>query len=323
MLWRWVLRILIGVFVGAAAGCDRFAILDATIPSGGYLRQTDLAYGPLARQKLDVYEPLHVGEGTPVVIFFYGGDWQSGEKGNYRFVAQALTSEGFVAVLPDYRLYPDVTFPTFVEDGALAVRWVHDHIAEYHGNPACVFLMGHSAGAHIAALLTLDKRYLNGVGLDRSAITAMAALSGPYDFIPSVYDRGVFGMSASDWEADPNIEPINFADGAAPPMILIHGLADRVVDPANAQRLAEKIKKAGGTVCLVDYRNVDHPGVVLSLAGPFRWIAPTLWDVTRFFKRYESPGGSKNNGRGPRWPDHNVQTIPAGWNLPPSRSIAN
>jgi len=292
-LRRIVLPLIVLLFAVACTGCNRFAILDATIPSGGYLRQTDLPYGPLPRQKLDVYQPRHLTAQAPVVIFFYGGDWQDGEKGNYRFVAEALTSRGFVAVLPDYRLYPEVTFPAFVEDGALAVRWVHENIANYHGNPACVFLMGHSAGAHIVALLTLDKRYLNRVGLDRSAIAGTAALSGPYDFIPSPDDRPVFGMSASDLQTNPDMEPITFADGSAPPMLLIHGLADGVVDPANSQRLAEKISKSGGSVCYRAYRNVDHAGVVLSLAWPFRWIAPTLWDVTSFFARCENQAGAK------------------------------
>ncbi|MGA2233458.1 MAG: alpha/beta hydrolase [Tepidisphaeraceae bacterium] len=313
---RVFFRVAILLLAIAATGCNRFAILDATIPSGGYLRETDLAYGPLPRQKLDVYQPRHVTAQAPVVIFFYGGDWQNGEKGNYRFVAEALTSRGFVAVLPDYRLYPDVTFPAFVEDGALAVRWVHDHIAAYHGNPACLFLMGHSAGAHIVALLTLDKRYLQQVGLDRSAITATAGLSGPYDFIPSPDDRPVFGMSPEDLKTNPDMEPITFTDGSAPPMLLIHGLADGVVDPANSQRLAEKISKSGGSVCYRAYRNVDHAGVVLSLAWPFRWIAPTLWDVTDFFARCENKSGAKlmdahHDGPPSRIPDSRAGTSPS------------
>jgi acetyl esterase/lipase len=137
-------------------GCSRFDIVNATIPSCGYMRTSNIAYADLPRQKLDVYVPRNAKSALSVVVFFYGGDWQNGKKDDYRFVAQAIASKGFIAVLPDYRLYPEVTFPAFVNDGALAVRWVHDNIARFGGDPKRVFLAGHSAGGHIVALLTLD-----------------------------------------------------------------------------------------------------------------------------------------------------------------------
>jgi acetyl esterase/lipase len=265
-------------------GCTKFEALDATIPAGGYLRHSSIEYGTLPRESLDVYRPKGDVGDAAVVIFFYGGDWQNGYKEGYRFVADALTSKGFVAVLPDYRLYPPVQFPAFVEDGAAAVRWVHDHIADYGGDPSRIFLMGHSAGAHIAALLTLDAHYLQEVGLDRSVIRATAGLSGPYDFIPLSDDLAVFGMSQSNSTPDPKMEPINFVDGKEPPMLLVSGDADPTVDVGNSQRLASKIQAAGGDVKLIVYPHVDHVGVVLSFAWPFRWIAPTLRDVTEYFR---------------------------------------
>lgn len=275
----------------ALAGCTRFELLDATIPTCGYRRTSNLAYGRQSRQKLDVYVPRNAAAGANVVVFFYGGDWQTGSKGDYRFVAQALISRGFIAVLPDYRLYPEVTFPAFVQDGAAAVRWVHDNISRFGGDPGHVYLMGHSAGAHIAALLTLDGRYLQAVGLDRGAIRAAAALSGPYDFVPSPDDRGVFGMPRNDASPDPAIEPIHFVDGREPPMLLIHGLKDTTVAPANAAELATRICNSGGEVRYIAYPSQGHVGVVLSLAFPFRWLAPTLSDVTRFFHhQHDAPG---------------------------------
>ncbi len=144
-------------------------MLDSLVPQGSYVRTPDVAYGALPRQRLDVYRPREVRRDARIVVFFYGGYWQSGRKEDYRFVAEALTSRGLIAVMPDYRLYPEVTFPGFVEDGALAVKWVHDHAAEIGGDAGRVYLMGHSAGGHIAALLTLDEHYLREVGLDRSA----------------------------------------------------------------------------------------------------------------------------------------------------------
>jgi len=267
-------------------GCTQFDLLNATVPEASYVRSSDIAYGPLPRQKLDVYRPRRPSATADVVIFFYGGHWQSGQKRDYLFVAEALTSQGFIAVLPDYRLYPDVTFPAFVQDGALAVRWVHDHAKDLGGDPHRIFLMGHSAGAHIAALLTLDAGYLQSVGLDRDAIRATAALSGPYDFTPTPGDRAVFAMT-SRIRSSQSFEPIDFVDGREPPMLLIHGLADRTVDPANAVQLAKRIQSAGGVVEYIAYPGKGHVEVVLSLAWAFRWIAPTLRDVTGFFHRFD------------------------------------
>ncbi|HEX4055537.1 MAG TPA: alpha/beta hydrolase [Tepidisphaeraceae bacterium] len=275
----------------AMTGCTRFDILNATIPSCGYIRTSNLPYANLPRQKLDVYVPRHAKSNTPTVVFFYGGDWQNGNKTDYRFVAQAITSKGFIAVLPDYRLYPSVTFPAFVNDAALAVRWVHDHITKFGGDPRLVFLAGHSAGAHIVALLTLDKRYLQHVGLHRNVIRATAGLSGPYDFVPSPPDRGVFSMPLTDTTPPPDIEPINFVDGSAPPMLLIQGLADPTVNPSNATELAAKIRAAGGTVRCITYPGVGHVAVVLSFAWPFRCLAPTLRDVMNYFKQLDALPG--------------------------------
>jgi acetyl esterase/lipase len=267
------------------SGCTRFDVLNATVSSRGYGRTPDLSYGGLPRQKLDIYRPRRPAPNAGVVVFFYGGDWRAGSKDDYRFVAEALTSRGYVAVLPDYRLYPAVTFPTFVEDGAMAIRWVKDNIARYGGDPDRVYLMGHSAGAHIAALLTLDGRYLNEVGLKRSAIRAAATLSGPYDFHPGG-DSAVFEMSPDDSTPDPRMEPITFADGSAPPMLLVHGASDTIVLPANATHLAERIRGLGGQVRVILYPGVGHVGVALALAAPFRGIAPVLNDTVTFFAEH-------------------------------------
>jgi acetyl esterase/lipase len=278
--WIWI-GILFAATVG---GCSKFDLLDATIPRWGSTLWTNVPYGPLDRQKLDVYRPHGAAPGASIVVFFYGGDWQTGNKADYRFAAQAITSQGFIAVLPDYRLYPQAEFPAFVEDGARVVRWVHDHARQIGGDRAHIYVMGHSAGAHIAALLTLDHHYLQNVGLDRDAVRATVGLSGPYDFLPPPGDRGVFGMTSSTTQPDPQIEPIHFVDGKSPPMLLIQGAADTTVYPTNSVNLATKIRAAGGVVKLILYPGVDHVGVVLGLAWPFRWIAPTLRDATEFIR---------------------------------------
>jgi acetyl esterase/lipase len=270
-------------------GCSAFDVLNALAPSDGYVRTKSIAYGPLPRQKLDLYQPRRGGPHAGIVVFFYGGDWQSGNKGAYRFVAEGLISKGFIAVLPDYRLYPAVRFPAFVEDGALAVRWVHDHAREIGGNPDDIFLMGHSAGGHIAALLTLDGRYLRAVGLDRRDIAATAGLAGPYEFLPPRKDRRVFDMPKGAEAPAPDVEPINFVDGREAPMLLLTGTQDRTVPPENALKLARRIWQSGGVATYIAYEKVGHVQLVLSLAAPFRWISPALEDVNAFFRQHERP----------------------------------
>ena len=267
-------------------GCSRFQLLNAMVSSGGYHRTANISYGPTPRQKLDVYQPKDKRVGKSIVIFFYGGYWQYGKKDNYRFVGQALTSEGFIAILPDYRLYPSVMFPAFVQDGALAVRWAHDHATKLGGDPTHIYVMGHSAGAHIAALLTLDPEYLKAVGLDRSNIRGFVGLSGPYDFIVGPNIRPAFGMPPTTGPVDPRIEPITFVDGKEPPMLLLQGGKDTTVEPGNTTRLAARIRKLGGQVQVIIYPGEGHSQLALALAAPFQWIAPVLRDSVEFFRRH-------------------------------------
>jgi acetyl esterase/lipase len=267
-------------------GCSAFDVVNTMVPRCGYRRTSNIAYGILPRQTLDVYQPKDAKPSSSIVIFFYGGSWSSGNKDNYLFVGQALASRGFIAVLPNYRLYPSVAFPAFVQDGALAVRWVHDHATELGGDPNHIYLMGHSAGAHIAALITLDGRYLNAVGLDRSNIRATAGLSGPYDFRISPKYRPALNIHSTTAPVNPDVEPILFADGHEPPMLLLQGGKDHIVDPANATRLADRIDELGGEAKVILYPNLGHVGVVAALAWPFRWLAPVLDDTTTFFHQH-------------------------------------
>jgi acetyl esterase/lipase len=279
---------IVGVaLLSLLTGCTKFQLLNATIPPIGYARTRDVAYGPDPRQRLDVYRPCHPDrQPATVVVFFYGGSWQAGFKADYRFVGQALASRGFVCVVPDYRIYPQVKFPAFVEDGARAVRWTRDHVADFGGDPRRIFLMGHSAGAQIAALLTLDRHYLADAGLPEGVIRGTAALSGTYDFQPGPGTYAVFDMPNPDAKPDPRIEAVTFAIGPAPPMLLIHGLADDVVLPSNTASLASHLRAAGSDVSVITYPDRGHIGVALALAWSFRWLAPVLDDVTRFVRAH-------------------------------------
>src|SRR5690348_7936426 len=172
-------RGLIASSLSVLGGCSPAALLNTTVPRSGYRLQSDIAYGPLARQKLDLYVPEVPRPDGKSVIFFYGGSWDSGAKGDYLFVAQALASRGVTTIIADYRLYPEVRFPVFVEDAAKATRWAGDRVGL-----SKLFVMGHSAGAHIALMLAVDTPYLARAGVDRMKIAGVIGLSGPYDFLP-------------------------------------------------------------------------------------------------------------------------------------------
>jgi acetyl esterase/lipase len=125
----------------ALGGCSAAGILNAAVSHQSFRAENGLPYGNAPRQRLDVYMPTagtrQTGcHGRPVVVFFYGGSWQTGSRSDYLFVGAALASRGFVAVLPDYRTWPDVAFPGFIDDAAAAVRWTRDHAAEFGGDPS-------------------------------------------------------------------------------------------------------------------------------------------------------------------------------------------
>jgi acetyl esterase/lipase len=252
-------------------GCSPASLLNATVPRKGYALEADIAYGADPRQKLDLYVPDRPRPDGKAVIFFYGGSWDSGSKGDYLFVAQALTASGYTVIIPDYRLYPEVRFPAFVQDGAQAVRWASDRVGSDR-----LFVMGHSAGAHIALLLMTNTPYLVAVGVERMKLPGVIGLSGPYDFLPLTSAKliDIFGGAN-----DPDMEAITFAKAPLPPALLIHGTADDTVYPRNSERLAAAWRKAGAPIELKLYPGVGHIDVVASFADLLQSRAPTRTDV--------------------------------------------
>ena len=249
----------------------------------------NLAYGEGARRTLDLYVPTNGERDMPLIVFFYGGNWDSGTKEFYRFVGQAFASRGYATAIPNYRLYPEVRFPAFVEDGAAAVAWLQAHGAEYGVGGAGMVLAGHSAGAHIAAMLALDGRWLKRAAVDRCAtIVAAVGLAGPYDFLPltSPTLREVFGPGP----AGPDTQPITHVDGIAPPMLLVAGSADKTVMPGNTVRLAARIREKGGIVEERLYEDVSHVGMVAALAPVLRRFSPLLEQVDGFLKQHRTGG---------------------------------
>ncbi len=271
----------------ALAGCSPAGLLNGVSrlsgDGGTKLAVRGAAYGPLPRHKLDVWVPARLpATPLPVIVFFYGGGWVSGERGDYGFAGRAFAARGFVTIVADYRLVPQVRFPAFLQDGALAIKWVRDHVASYGGDPKRISLSGHSAGAYQSAMLALDPHYLRDVGVDPAIVRAAALLATPADFYPFTEIRGRDALGA--WPNPRETQPINFATAAAPPMLLMHGTADTVVRPYNSQRLAAKLTALGAPVELRLYPGKSHVDLVKSLSPAFRGSTPALADSTAFLR---------------------------------------
>jgi acetyl esterase/lipase len=273
----------IGALLGAlATACSPLGAFDRLVPKdrNGALVAQGLAYGSAPRQQLDVYAPRGgCGQPRPVVVFFYGGSWNSGTRAGYAFVGRALAAQGFVTVIPDYRLVPDVHYPAFVEDGAAAVRWASANAGTYCGDGRSVVVMGHSAGAYIAAMLAVDPRWL---GAKRSVVRGFVGLAGPYDFAPFDVDasRAAFGQVADPAET----QPVTWAGTGDPPALLLYGTEDSVVRPRNSEALAARLRAGGVTVAQRAYPKLGHVGILLALARPFRGRGPVLADVAGFIR---------------------------------------
>nr|WP_026325824.1 alpha/beta hydrolase [Sphingomonas sp. Mn802worker] len=287
-MWRWSIGALAAVLLVAAA-------VYLFVPAPRVLSWFDRAMGggrgvelagdavPFGSngQTLDVWRPTKPAAGKrPVIVFIYGGGWANGDRRSYAFAARAFARAGFVVVVPDYRKVPQVRFPTFVQDGAAAVHWVRDHVAEYGGDPARVALAGHSAGAYNAVMLALDQRWLRAEGVDPHIVKAAVGLSGPYDFYPFDKPRSREAMLGV---ADPMAtQPVTFARGDAPPLLLVTSSRDTQVRPYNAYHLFERVKAAGGRAKLVEHDGLTHENVVMALSVPFRRLAPVLDESVAF-----------------------------------------
>lgn len=266
--------------ITALAACSPVRLFDTVMPKdGGTVRLVHGApFGADKRQRLDVYAPRVAGmTPLPIIVFFYGGSWNSGTKDGYSFVGKALASRGFLVVIPDYRLVPAVRYPAFLEDNAAAVHWVRQHGAQWGGDAERIVLAGHSAGAYNAAILALDPRWL---GADRSAVKGLIGLAGPYDFLPF---KGPIVEPAFAGVADPvSTQPVHYARPDAPPAFLATASKDRLVEARNSDALAGALSGHGVAVVRKTYPEVGHIGLVTAIAKPLRGHASVLEDMVDF-----------------------------------------
>ncbi|MBA3666765.1 MAG: alpha/beta hydrolase [Sphingomonas sp.] len=288
---RFSRRAAIGASLAVVAVLALFACSPAGLLNGvsrvsgdrASLAASGVSFGPDPRLKLDVWAPRQRSTTPlPVVVFFYGGGWVAGERGDYGFAGRAFAAQGFIAIVPDYRLVPGAHFPTFAQDGALAIKWARDHAAEFGGDSRRISLAGHSAGSYIAAMLALDRHYLTDVGVDPKIVRAGALLSGPYDFYPFTEQRGRDALGG--WPRPAETQPITYARRDAPPLLLIHGTADTVVRPRNAKALAARLRQLGAPVELRLYPGKSHIDTVKSLSPLFRGSTSALADSVAFLK---------------------------------------
>lgn len=309
-----ILRSLLALVTGLLTINPVFAVsimdpfnLPAAMDGGTVKVGDGIAFADGSRFKLDVYAPEARGALAPVVFFIYGGGWNRGERSDYQFVGRAFAARGFVTVIADYRLVPEVHYPAFLEDNARALRWVQDNIASYGGDPERLYLAGHSAGAYNAVMLALDPSFLRAYGVTMP-IRAVAGLSGPYDFYPFEYGevRDAFG-------AAPNPEgtqPVNLVTDDVPPIYLATGTSDPIVRMQNTEHLARALQAHGDWVTTRFYEGIGHMEPVLAIGAMWRWRAPVLDDMVLFFTQFGAfPSGVPYIAAAPKPPAAVVQSM--------------
>jgi acetyl esterase/lipase len=270
--------------LGTLAACSPLTAINALSPGNDLRSDAAVPYGNHTRQKLDIYRPKGASAQAPVVVFFYGGNWDRGERDDYAFVGRALASRGIVAVIPDYRLYPEVHYPDFLDDSAQAVAWTLKQIGGHGGDPSRVFVMGHSAGGYNAAMVALDASYLGKFGASPRQLRGGIGLAGPYDFLPI---ENPTAKLVFDFPGTPlTSQPVRHVGNDAPPALLIAANKDKLVNPVrNTGGMARVLREHKVPVTEIYYDGVSHTTLVGSIAAPLRMLAPTLDQIEQFVLR--------------------------------------
>ena len=254
--------------------------LPTAVDSGVVKIGDGISYAGGSRGKLDVYVRQNPSANAPVIMFVYGGAWSRGERWEYDFVGRALAARGFVVVIPDYRLVPDVTYPAFLYDIAVAAKWVETNISTFGGSPDKLYMAGHSAGAYNAVMMGLDPTFFREAGCSLK-VRGIAGLAGPYDFYPFEFNevRAAFGYAVNP----EGTQPVRLVNSDAPPMFLAAGNLDLIVKTDNTTALAAKLREYNVPVDERYYDGIGHMEIVTALGAMMRWRAPVLDDMVNFY----------------------------------------
>ncbi|MEO7242755.1 MAG: alpha/beta hydrolase [Variovorax sp.] len=279
---------MIASVVGALslAACSPILLLNKAVPNDTYAFEDGIAYGQLARQKLDVYRPLPTlrpaAAGRPLVVFFYGGTWTSGERGHYKFVGEALASQGAVVVVPDYRLSPRISYPVFLRDSALAVKWALDNASRLGADAKQIYVMGHSSGAYDAAMVALDGRWLGELGASPALLAGWIGLAGPYDFLPIENPEAKVAFNWPDTPADS--QPMAHVSAVPPRVLLMAARKDELVNPIrNTEQMAVRLRIAGAEVQTFEFDDLGHMTLIGAVAKPLEWLGgPVMPPLLKF-----------------------------------------
>jgi acetyl esterase/lipase len=269
------LAVLAAASTAFLSACSPVKLVDRLTPDNTYIAESGVAYGNDPRQQLDIYQPLPARAAAtgkrPLIVFFYGGTWSSGDRGMYRFVGEALASQGAIVVIPDYRLSPAVTYPVFVQDSARALKWGLDNASRLGADPKRVYVMGHSSGGYNAAMLALDPRWLGEVGASPGQLAGWIGLAGPYDFLPM---GDPAAQRAFNWPDTPrDSQPIHHVTSSSPPALLMAASKDRLVDPGrNTAQMAQKLRAVGVRVETRTFDDLSHVTLIGAVATSIRWI---------------------------------------------------
>jgi acetyl esterase/lipase len=264
------------------SACSGAQLVNSVATNPGKIER-DIAYGPLPRHKLDVYSPKTITPDTPVLVFYHGGSWQFGKKEDYRFLGSAFAAQGIQTIVVNYRLHPEVIYPSFVEDAAKALAFTNSNLAQ--GRP--VFVAGHSAGAHIGAMVALDPRFMAAENTSFCAVAkGFIGIAGPYDFTPVDPEFKLIFPA----QILPSTKPINFATTPAPPTLLLHGTRDTTVIPSRSTDMATAMRAAGNRVEVKLYEGVNHIMIIGAVSPLVRRSAPTLRDMVTFIGEQKAAG---------------------------------
>ncbi|MEI9903181.1 MAG: alpha/beta hydrolase [Asticcacaulis sp.] len=268
----------LGGVAAALAGCSVLSTFNALTPKDGGIRRIarDVKYGDDPRQGYDVYGPARPGKPLPLLVFFYGGGWYSGSKNDYVWMGHALAALGYVVALPDYRVFPQVVYPAFLEDNAAAVKHLIAHAADYGADATRLALSGQSAGAYSAVMMALDSQYL-GPG---DPVKTCVSISGPYDFYP--FDVKASKDTFGRWPRPLETQPISYARPTKTHFLFLQSRADKVVGVHNSVNLQAKLLADGDDCRLKLYDGLTHEDTAAVYAIPFRGKAPLYRDTQAF-----------------------------------------